>query len=319
MITRILHVSGYRPVIDTVIEHQKRRGLQAAETASREMHSSSRLSLDAFAEALAQRNVDIFHIHDPTPLFSIADIDFTQSKLRDVRERGSKVVVSLDGDVPLPAIQDQEERQKLLDMLQEQLACIFICSAEWHSLLNGVDNWSWLPNPIDVKKVQAPEVYETPKEYSRVLHLTFGSSADESARIVPLLEELARKDKRFVLTVKPVEDLRSITELRELVSRHDVVVERVSRPMYGWVALEGMAAGKTVLSGIHPQHRQEWQQLEFSPVLDCNEQTLVRRLLSLAYEPRSMRDIGKRSRSFVETYHDADQIVAMMIEIYNQL
>jgi glycosyltransferase involved in cell wall biosynthesis len=174
------------------------------------------------------------------------------------------------------------------------------------------------PGPIDLEYVPPPEQREIKKGQLRIAHIPFDLTDSDSGKISAAFEQLKAQKMGFTYSLIPPEEITNPIKLYLAFNQCDLFVEQFARRSFGYLALEAMALGKTVMSGNAVALRKPWNNLDLAPVLDTNENMLMRRLESIIKEPLCLRDLCKRSRAYVENYHCADVIVAQMVEVYRR-
>ena len=108
---------------------------------------------------------------------------------------------------------------------------------------------------------------------------------------------------------------------RERYARADIVVDQLNAGWHGVFALEAMALGKPVVSHLKPDvvERSEQGFGVRVPIVAATKDTLVEELRPLVEEPARRRDIGARSRSYVEQVHGIDRVADRLLDVYRSL
>lgn len=94
----------------------------------------------------------------------------------------------------------------------------------------------------------------------------------------------------------------------------DIVVEQLLSGFHGNVSVEAMAMGKPAVCFLHDDAYKLVP--PGNPIVNANPDTLVERLRELATDAALRRQIGQRSRAYVETYYDARNIAKVYVELY---
>jgi len=108
---------------------------------------------------------------------------------------------------------------------------------------------------------------------------------------------------------------------RERYARADIVVDQLNAGWHGVFALEAMALGKPVVSHLRPdvvERSAEGFGLRV-PIVPATKETLVEALRPLVEQPALRREIGARSRAYVEQVHDADRVADRLLAVYRSL
>jgi glycosyltransferase involved in cell wall biosynthesis len=108
---------------------------------------------------------------------------------------------------------------------------------------------------------------------------------------------------------------------RERYARADIVVDQLNAGWHGVFALESMALGKPVVAHLKPDvvERSAAGYGVRLPIVPATPETLVDALRPLVEQPALRREIGARSRAYVEQVHDIDRIADRLIDLYRSL
>jgi glycosyltransferase involved in cell wall biosynthesis len=123
----------------------------------------------------------------------------------------------------------------------------------------------------------------------------------------------------------PVElDVVENTRHDQAIERYkqaDIVVDQLNAGWYGVFAIEAMALGKPVVTFLHDEAvRRTEQAYDIDlPLVPTTKETLAASLAPLVESAELRREIGQKSRAYVERVHDADRVADQLIEIYRSL
>ncbi len=108
---------------------------------------------------------------------------------------------------------------------------------------------------------------------------------------------------------------------RERYARADIVVDQLNAGWHGVFALEAMALGKPVVSHLKPDvvERSAEGFGTRVPIVPATKETLVEALRPLVEQPALRREVGVRSRAYVERVHDADRVADRLVAVYRSL
>ena len=110
-------------------------------------------------------------------------------------------------------------------------------------------------------------------------------------------------------------------EARARYARADIVVDQLNAGWHGVFALESMALGKPVVTYLKPDVV-ERSAAGFGvriPIVPATTETLVEALRPLVEQPSLRREIGARSRAYVEQVHDIDRVADRLLDLYRSL
>lgn len=131
-----------------------------------------------------------------------------------------------------------------------------------------------------------------------------------------VLEVIERLHTRYDFTFSLLHDVgrnEVITELRGA----DIVIDQLVIGDYGNLSLEAMALGKPTVCYIKPSVMSELPR-EF-PVVNASQDNLAEVLAGLLEDGQRRYEIGRRSRAYVEKYHDAHKLASELVAIYEEL
>jgi glycosyltransferase involved in cell wall biosynthesis len=110
-------------------------------------------------------------------------------------------------------------------------------------------------------------------------------------------------------------------EARARYARADIVVDQLNSGWHGVFAMEAMALGKPVVGHLKPdvvERSAEGYGVRI-PIVPATKETLADALRPLVEDAAFRRELGARSRAYMEQVHDIDRIADRLIDIYAQL
>ncbi len=110
-------------------------------------------------------------------------------------------------------------------------------------------------------------------------------------------------------------------QARERYARADIVVDQLNAGWHGVFAMESMALGKPVVAYLKPdvvERSAEGYGVRV-PIVPATKETLVDTLRPLVEDVAYRRELGARSRAYMEQVHDIDRIADRLIDIYAHL
>ena len=132
----------------------------------------------------------------------------------------------------------------------------------------------------------------------------------------PALQEAVERLRAEGLQVRlELMERRSNDEVREAVLRCDVVAEQFIGG-YALFAIEGMSAGKPVLSNLSWMGRQLRATLEPCPIVDATPESLVDELRRLVTDPALRSRLGRASRAYALDRHSYRAVGEAWAEIF---
>jgi len=106
-------------------------------------------------------------------------------------------------------------------------------------------------------------------------------------------------------------------EALQIMQRADIFVDQFVLGAYAMASLEAMAFGKPVICYIKPSLLEKYP--PDLPIVNANQDNLADALEELLKDGKLRYEIGKRSRQYVEKYHDAVKLAKQLVHIYKEI
>jgi glycosyltransferase involved in cell wall biosynthesis len=107
------------------------------------------------------------------------------------------------------------------------------------------------------------------------------------------------------------------SEAALILQQSDIVLDQFVIGDHGLLALESMASGKPTVCYIKPSILNKYP--DDFPIVVANQDNLTEVLEALLKDSRRRNEIGRRSRAYVERYHDARKVARDLVCIYEEL
>lgn len=200
-----------------------------------------------------------------------------------------------------------------------------IGGCEWVDYLYHWDTLILAHFSIDMEVWRCSEQDAVPAETGndlaplRILHAPNHRTIKGTQQFVRVVDELVAEGQAVELEL--IEG-KANHEVRRAMERADVVADQLVVGWYAMFALEGMAMGKPVICFL----RKDLMELyEFAglvepgeiPIVNATPGNLREKILELIENRGALREIGKKSRRFVERYHSLEA-VGSVFETINQ-
>jgi hypothetical protein len=144
-----------------------------------------------------------------------------------------------------------------------------------------------------------------------IVHSPSALIAKGSKVILPIIEHLQKKyDFEFILIHN-----KPRSEVLKLIQNSDIFIDQIILGTYAMAAMEAMSYGKPTISYIMKEVFENGLPLD-CPIVNANPDTLEEKLIELITNPILRHEIGKKSRAYVEKYHDVEKISKKLLEIY---
>ncbi len=144
-----------------------------------------------------------------------------------------------------------------------------------------------------------------------IVHSPSALIAKGSNIILPIIERLKKKyDFEFIIIHQ-----KPRSEVLELLKKADIFIDQIILGTYAMAAMEAMAYGKPTLCYIMPEVFKNGLTPE-CPVVNVNPDTIEEKLIELILNPQLRHEIGLKSRTYIENYHNDLTIAHQLIDIY---
>ena len=107
--------------------------------------------------------------------------------------------------------------------------------------------------------------------------------------------------------------------VREWLNISDIVVDQLLRGWHGAFTVESMALAKPTLCYINEEWKKEVGYAKDLPLVNTTSSTIYDNLKLLIENPDLRREIGGKSRKYVEEVHDSKKIAKQLLELYMSL
>lgn len=172
-----------------------------------------------------------------------------------------------------------------------------------------------LPLAIDIKQfTYMPKTQN--KEAITIMHAPTNRIFKGTEYIEKAIDKL--KNEGYKIELNLVEGVTH-EELIEEYKKCDLFIDQISVGWYGTAALEAMAIGRPVCAFIDERYFEYIDYSEDIPVLNINKENVTEKLREIIQSKENLPDIGKKSRKFVENYHDKSSVANYLFQIYNQV
>jgi hypothetical protein len=184
----------------------------------------------------------------------------------------------------------------------------------------SLPRWDVLPvtaYPIDARPIEP--VLPSEKGPIRIVHSANHRGAKGTEFLVAAVEQLLREGYDVELDL--IERVSNREALRR-VAAADVYVDQLLFG-YAMAALEAMALGKVVVSGLEdtPDYQlfRRYSYLDECPIVGASPETITEVLRKLIDERARWRQIGEESRKYVERWHSYDAAAELYGAIYRRI
>lgn len=322
---RVLHIGGAFTVTSTLVKYQLKQGVEISVLGA-PRGDSIFLPPSGWDAAALERELalapDVVQFNCRRSLEALIGTGFAESleaALSAIRSRGAKIVYYSYGWDALDDLLEGQGIREPKSWTRAAFDHFFLASVDNHALVSEYDRWSWLALPVDLEMLM-PLGGKTQKAQNiRIIHIAHGVPESDSQVIKMAASSLQGNNYKFSYRGVEPSQITNVASFLMMLSECDLFIEQISQPNFGQLGIEAMALGKPIMSGNAPLSKVIWPQLGMCPVLDVNHKTIHRQLENVIKQPVCLRDLTARSRGYIETYHNAEVLVANMVERYRRL
>jgi len=214
--------------------------------------------------------------------------------------------------LPVSKRYDDKVKRKLDSMSRH----IHFCATD-PEMLTYVDSYfekSFLfRQPVNLNEIEC--VYPSvDNEIPIILHVPTNPEVKGTRFLQSAIDKLKAEGLKFEFRF-----IRQLTqsEMYKEISKADIYVDELRVGCHGVTAVETMAAGKPTLTYIREDLVEKFPS-DF-PIVNANPDTIYSKLKELILNAELRRDIGIKSRKYVEKYHDASVVADDLIKIYSEI
>ncbi len=146
-----------------------------------------------------------------------------------------------------------------------------------------------------------------------IVHTPSALVAKGTSHIIAAIEAL--KDK-YEFDFKIVHDMSHADTIRQIESC-DIFIDQLIIGSYGIASLEALSLGKPVICYLMDELYHNGLPAD-CPIVNANVNTLKEQLIRLLNDAELRNEIGRKSRSYAEKYHDAEKIAIHLLDVYKQ-
>jgi glycosyltransferase involved in cell wall biosynthesis len=173
-----------------------------------------------------------------------------------------------------------------------------------------------LPLALNVRDIQYKELQKkTSDEQIKILHAPTNRSFKGTNYIESAIDNLQKEG--YAIDFKIAEGITH-AELFKEYERCDIFIDQISIGWYGTAALEAMAIGRPTCAFIDERYFQYIDYADEIPVINITRKNVTDQLRELLKKWEQFPEIGRKSREFVEKYHDVKNVTKKLIDIYQK-
>ncbi|MEQ1920987.1 MAG: glycosyltransferase [Pyrinomonadaceae bacterium] len=146
-----------------------------------------------------------------------------------------------------------------------------------------------------------------------IVHSPSAPVAKGTRHVLATIENLKEKyDLDFVLVENTQRD-----KALDIMRGCDIYVDQLILGAHGYAAVEAMAFGKPVVCYINSEIGKDYP--DDLPLINANPDDIEKKLELLIRDATFRHETGKKSREYVEKYHDDKKIAHDLVDIYKEV
>jgi glycosyltransferase involved in cell wall biosynthesis len=134
--------------------------------------------------------------------------------------------------------------------------------------------------------------------------------------VIEAIDKLIKEG--YKIEFKLLENL-SNSEVREWVNISDIAIDQLLLGWHGTFAVESMALAKPTLCYINEEWKREVEYAKNLPLVNTTPDTIYDNLKLLIENPDLRKELGEKSRKYVEEVHDSKKVAKQLLELYKGL
>lgn len=148
-----------------------------------------------------------------------------------------------------------------------------------------------------------------------ILHAPTNRTIKGTAYIIEVISKL--KKEGFPIELKLIEGIPH-SRVKSLYLEADIGIDQVLSGWYGVFSVEMMALGKPVICYLNKDLFRFVPWAKDIPIINATPRDLYAKLKWLIENPSVRLELGRKSREFVENYHDPIKVAKKLIQYYEQ-
>jgi len=207
-------------------------------------------------------------------------------------------------------------KKKQLTKFWEKYADAIISFPEYSQLLTK--KYNILPLGYDLEYWKAFKPKTSTKSAGKILivHAPTDREKKGTEYIIKAIDRL--KGDGYEIEFKLLET-SSNSEIRKWVNISDIVVDQLMIGWHGIFSIESMALGKPTLCYINEDWKRDIGYAKDLPLVNTTPDSIYANLKLLIEDSDLRKEIGQKSRKYVEDVHDSNKVAKQLLELYERL
>lgn len=182
---------------------------------------------------------------------------------------------------------------------------------------NNPKRLNTIPFPINVNNIKfIPQTFKNSK--IKIFH-GINREGFKGTKYIKEAMELLKKNYPDEVDIL-IDGKMPLNRYLKVLEETNIVVDQALSYEYGMNAVYSMAMGKVVLSGNEPECQEEFCRMDI-PIINIKPsvEDIYNKLEKLVLDKTSVIEIGKKSRLFVEEFHNHVKVAQQYIDTWNSV
>ena len=210
-------------------------------------------------------------------------------------------------------LKKDEENIRRMKLISRYISNVVVPDYELLEYVKDFFSKTWvIPHTINFENIQ-PFWPSISKHSPIILHAPSEKNLKGTSYVLKAISNLTKYYRFKFMLLTGV----SHKKVLQILPKADIVIDQLIIGSYGVFAIEAMAFGKPVICYIREDLLNKFP--SELPIVNANPDTIERKLKELIESPKLRREIGIKSRKFVEKYHHPKVVAKKLIDMYNSI
>jgi len=265
---------------------------------------------------------DIFHFHFGESLI------YSNFDLPALKFMGKRIVMNFWGsDVRLGEIAkkrnpfysdeihigDDTAKVERMKILSRYVDAVLVSDYELYEYVEPYfNNIIVVPQAVDTKKL-LPKYPSLENKRPKIVHAPSRTNVKGTSYIETAIAKLSQKYKFEYIRLTGVNH----DKVMEALTEADIVIDQILLGTHGILSIEAMALGKPVICYIREDLLSRYP--TDLPLVNANPLNIEKAIERLIKSPQLRYELGRRSRTYVESHHDKRLVAEKLLSVYSSL
>ncbi|MDO7976080.1 glycosyltransferase [Oceanotoga teriensis] len=263
---------------------------------------------------------DLFHFHFGTTLtIDNSDLEILKklNKKMIMQYWGSEVrLYSKAKEINPFAVVKNKNEERIINDIKKISKYIDSCLVDYelaYYVKDYFENIFYYRVGIDVNKYNFIGVNILNKDKITIVHAPTSQNVKGTSYIMKAIDNLKNKYNIEFILVEGMKHEKAV----EIYKKADLIIDQILLGSYGVFAVESMAMGKPVICWISDYMKEKYP--DDLPLIIANPDTIQNKIEYIIKNKELLNDISRKSRKYVEKYHDMDIVSEDILDYYYHL